>query len=198
MVFMEDLVMPGDKLGIEEEFAPSFTTYAEDGNVYSANVGTPKVSNGKMEVKNDKKNILFIKKGMLVTGIVEVDLGSVMFVSLDNIEVEGKRYIASMEGKIIVEKKRGFNKNSDSYNRDFVQCSAGDVILARIIDDDGDYYTLDLRGIESGVVHSNCKSCGSDLNYEGDDKLTCPNCKAFEFKKVSNLYNKPETIKSMV
>lgn len=48
---MEDsFVNPGDRLSMEEEYAPSVNTYVEDGVVYAAAVGNKVIKDGAIGV----------------------------------------------------------------------------------------------------------------------------------------------------
>ena len=75
-------------------------------------------------------------------------------------------------------------------------CGVGDTILARVLYNDKDSYTLSLNGNETGIIYSKCGECGSDMLSE-NNMLVCKECGHSERRKISSLYNKPEDIKKL-
>ncbi len=204
-------VMPGDKIGVEEEYVAAENTFVDDdGSIRATIAGTIVMNQGRISVINDKHNVKRFKRGMMVIGSVSDDVKSVMFVKLDNVRVNGAEYLALKDGKIITGRRRpmrgGFSRerergrDMDSGGRDAEprgkQCSVGDVILAKIGFEELDAFTLELDDANAGVVYAECEMCSSHLeaNAGVPGTLSCPACKHREQRKISALYGKPQEI----
>jgi exosome complex RNA-binding protein Csl4 len=203
------LVLPGDMLATEEEAAPSDNTYVDEGCIYSSIIGHASVKDGKISVHNHINEMRKIEKGMLVIGTVTDDLPAVSFVKIGTMFVDGKKYIAVKDGKLLVPKPRseGFGRGRHDDRRGgggFSQpgakmprlCSSGDVILARVLDDADDIYLLGVRDPECGVILSSCEVCGSKMGFNGRG-LSCPSCSHRQTRKVSQYYGRTEDIKRL-
>lgn len=202
----QQLVMPGEKVGVEEEFIPSENTYVDgDGIIRAAIVGSAVVREGKVSVINQKHDVKRIKRGMLVLGKVSDDLRSVMFVKLDNVKINGLEFLALKDGKIVNSARRPMGGGRDFGSREMREertakpCRVGDVIIARIIYEDPEIFTLGFNDPECGVIYAECEMCSEHL--EPDQKmqavLACPACKHREQRKISSLYSKPESIRKL-
>ena len=203
----ERLVMPGDRLGVEEEYTASDNTFVDesDGTIRSAIVGNVSIKEGKISVHSNVSEKKRYTRGMFVVGTVTDDVKAVMFVKLDKIEVKGVEWLAIKDGKIIMPRPmrgpprgmRDRNEEEKPQREESKPCSVGDVIIAKILYEDPEIYTLSLHEPETGVVLSNCELCDSPLTPMGPHMLECKACSHKADKKVSTLYGKPEAIKSL-
>ncbi len=198
-------VSPGEKLAMEEEYAPSSNTYVEDGAVYAAAAGVRLVKDGAIGVM-PLKEIMGLKRGMLVLGRVTDAMKSVIFVEINRISTGKKEYLPLKDGKIILRQQRQFGRGPGGRYGDRREmrpeqeerpCRAGDIVMAKVIAEENDTYVLSLNSPEAGVVHSTCSSCGGPLRTgERPDTLYCNACRMSEHKKLSSYYDKPEEIKN--
>ena len=101
MVEENAFVTPGEKIATEEEFASGNNTYVEEGVVYSAVIGNVVKTDGAVGVTTAGREIKIIGRDMLVIGVVTDDMKNVMFVKLDDINIEKKDYLALKDGKIV-------------------------------------------------------------------------------------------------
>lgn len=159
MVEENAFVTPGEKIATEEEFASGNNTYVEEGVVYSAVIGNVVKTDGAVGVTTAGREIKIIGRDMLVIGVVTDDMKNVMFVKLDDINIEKKDYLALKDGKIVAprprpqfgsrggDRDRG-NRFSSRNERSEKPCGIGDTILARVQYNDKDSYTLSLNGRE--------------------------------------------------
>ncbi len=207
------LVMPGDKIGIEEEFVAADNAYVDnDGSIRAAILGTVVKRDGKIGVVNEGHDIKRFKRGMFVLGRVSDDLRAVLFVKLDGIRVNGIEYMPLKDGKIVMMQRRppmGRGGGRDFHQRDgghrggqeqkaVKPCGVGDVIIARIAYDDPEIYTLSMEDSDSGVVYAECGLCSTHLEPGADaSALKCPVCEHRENKKVSPHYGKPDEIRKL-
>ena len=204
-----ELVMPGERLSTEEEFLPSSNTFVEAGNIYSLVPGRRVVEEGKIEVKSVGREIIKFKRNMLVLGTVVGDLKAVLFVDIDNMELGNKEYVAIKDGKVVLAHRGPPPRSGFGHDRDRGRpqgreqeerpASLSDIILARILFDEGEAFVLDMRGPETGVVNAVCDSCGATLDVSTHgDALMCPECKHIEHRKISSLYGRPSEIRKML
>lgn len=197
-------VSPGEKIATEEEFAAGSNTYSEEGVIYSSIIGRITKSDGVIGVSVSAREIKIIGKNMLVIGTVTDDMKNVMFVEINNINVERKDYLALKDGKILAPKPRSPRFSSRMGGREGrfssriekapKPCGIGDTILARVLYNDKDSYTLSLDGNDTGVVFSRCLVCGGEMERNEGSLLSCKECGHKEHKKISEYYNKPEDI----
>jgi len=199
------LVVPGEKIALEEEFNPGQNTYVENGVIYSSTFGIVSKADGAVSiVSGTGREIKIIDKGMLVIGNVTDDMRSVVFVELDTINVGHKEYLALKDGKIVLDKPRG-RPAMGSHGRDnrFHEareklCGVGDTILAKVLYNDKDSYALGLIGDEYGVVYAKCAQCSGDMDYDRSARLlVCKECGATERRKVSALYGDAKAIRAL-
>lgn len=211
----QELVMPGDRLGVEEEYTASDNTFIDesDGSIRSSIAGYVSINEGKISVHNPERDIRLLNRGMLILGTVTDDVKAVMFVKIDSIRTKNGEYLALKDGKIVMppkrrpERGRRFGRDGGEERheekpeqepeRESKPCGVGDVIIAKIFYEDPDIYTLSVTGPESGVVHSSCELCNSEMDAKGQDTLVCRECQHTQKRKVSSLYNQPEAIKRL-
>ncbi len=205
---MEDsFVNPGDRLSMEEEYAPAANTYVEDGVVYAAATGSKVVKDGAVGVA-PLRQIKRFDRGMSVLGRVTDNMKSVVFVAIDRVSSGNSEYVALKDGKIVIRPQRQFDRRGGRppYGGDRMggrggdseekPCRMGDTIIARVIAEENDIYMLGFGSPESGVVYSLCSVCNGPLQKgERPDTLNCPDCRRSEHKKLSVYFGKPEEIK---
>lgn len=207
-------VMPGDKVGVEEEFMPAENTFVDDdGVIRSAVVGHVQVSGGKISVHSTLHDVRKIEQGMMVLGTVTDDLHSVVFVRISNFENENGEHVATKDGKIIMDtgrpsrggrdgrggrgRPRPGEREAGRREEQVKLCGVGDIVLARVLFDDPDVYTLGVREPETGVIHAECEMCGGYMKHQGAGHLVCTECEHAQNRKVSSLYGNADEIKRL-
>lgn len=198
-------VMPGDKVGIEEEFIPAENTYTESGVIIASIMGEVQVKEGKISVVNKRHDIRKIKRGMFVIGVISDDLRSVMFVKLDNIQFNGVEYMALKDGKIVNSVRRPGGRDFRSRGPSVEEkkrktAMVGDVILAKVLYDDPEIFTLGMNESETGVICAECELCSTHLQVDKakPGMLSCQNCGHSEERKISSVYDKMEEITKLL
>jgi exosome complex component CSL4 len=200
-------VIPGERLSVEEELAPSDNTYSEDGIVYAASSGEVKIRENAVSVE-PIKHVIKIGRGMMVLGTVSNEMRSVAFVSIDSIRSKNRETLAIKDGKIITKSRGHFDRGGRGRMHDNPRdrggqveekpCKVGDTIIARVVGEDDDIYILSLATPEAGVVYARCSECGNFMEPSGGSMvLRCVGCKRSESRKISSYYGKPEEIKKL-
>ncbi len=181
------MVLPGDFVANEEEFMPGFGTYAEEGIVYSSNIGDLEKDMKKREVRIKVKTRipLFFKRGSVVYGVVAKVSENIAIVDISPARVGQFYYIPRPVTHVlpISEVRRGFVRDMRDEFR------TGDVIKAKILAVEKHSVTLTTRASDLGVVKAFCTQCRHPLVLE-KGKLVCKNCGNVERRKISVEYGK--------
>ncbi|MGC8571855.1 MAG: exosome complex RNA-binding protein Csl4 [Candidatus Micrarchaeia archaeon] len=173
----DSIVLPGDSLGVEEEYLSDEHTFIDKGIIRAAAVGKVKKEDGRLSLEPFKL-INKIQNNMIVIGKIVNNVGSAVFVKIDDIKIGKEEYLAIDDGKIIM--KKGYDHTSKP-------CSVGDIVLARVLDNEDSTYILDIYDYELGVIFSTCPLCGKPM-VQKNEFLTCNKCKYSVRKKISKFY----------
>ncbi|MHA1859907.1 MAG: exosome complex RNA-binding protein Csl4 [Candidatus Asgardarchaeia archaeon] len=176
-------VVPGEKLGVIEEYIPGYGTYEREGIIYASHPGFVLIDKleKKIKVFIPGKRVLKPSVGDVVIGIVSDVKDKVAFV--DIISSKNKRFSTPFSGIIFVNKiSREF---IDSARSAFM---SGDFIRAKVLKDTNPYQ-LTTIGRELGVITSHCSKCGALLKYRRRDMI-CSVCGNVERRKAAVDYNK--------
>lgn len=173
--------MPGELLGIEEEFFGNEKTFSEEGNVYSMVLGEKQVLNKQLQVVSPKfcRNL---SRGDLVIGVVQDLYDSVSLIEVQSADDSkerkaiGKTYCYMR----ITELSRG-GRYIENF-RQFIKI--GDILKARVIEVTplGTYLSIADEGL--GVLKAHCSNCHSQLTQHGR-LLSCGNCGNKENRKLA-------------
>ncbi|MHA1239097.1 MAG: exosome complex RNA-binding protein Csl4 [Candidatus Odinarchaeia archaeon] len=177
-----DLVLPGDKLGVIEEFMPGEGTYQENGVIYASKIGTVRidVKNKKVTVGLKVERPLLPKKGDMVIGQVSQVSARRALVSIGMIRDTPLPSIFS--GILLVKdvKKTYLTSVSDAFK-------PGDIIKASILDNRNNIFQLSTEAPNLGVIKAYCSKCGMPLIRIGRS-LKCPQCGNIERRKTASDY----------
>ncbi len=200
---LSEIVFPGDKLSTEEEFLPSRNVYIENGMIYSSAFGKLEMNEGKLGVSSAGRDVNPMRRGMFVLGTVVGAMKSVLFVEIENFSIGNKEFIAGKDGKIVLASRMPHGRmqhGHDSRQDEPKPAELGDVVLAKIIMEDKDIFTLGIRDAEAGVVYAICDTCGAPMQLDKHGEgLYCQACKRSAYRKISKFYdNAPEIEKAML
>jgi len=182
-----ELVLPGDYLGVIEEYLPSDGVKEENGNLIATRAGRVRINMEKMEISvepvTDTPPLPQVGDTVLAQ-VLEVK-PQVVIVQLLRIEGKGNREIATskLAGIHISQVKNGF---VEDMSKEF---KVGDIVRARVISNEKTPIQLTTKGPDLGVVYAFCSRCRTPLIRRGD-RLICPKCGNVETRKMSNLYRK--------
>lgn len=177
------VALPGDVVGIAEEFKAGKNTYKRGGNIIATTTGTIR--------ENHKRRVLsivpatstppIIAVGDTVIGKVFRVKDSVILLDIDTKKgAEGREILTSDFGEIHV------SNISSSYIKDTRrEYSQFDIVKAKVLD--ADSMRLSTADGDCGVLKALCSKCLTALDLV-DKKLGCPSCGNVETRKMSSDY----------
>ena len=178
----EELVFPGEKLAIIEEFLSGTGAYQQDGVVRSSELGKASFDLKKREVEITERvrELILPREELNIVG----EIGAVQrrMANVDIFIIDGKEIASPYTGVIHISNiSGGFVKNMGLAVR------SGDVIKAKIINTKNRIVQLSIEGAEYGVIYAFCSRCGTTLEYQ-KTRLQCPSCERVERRKVAKTY----------
>ena len=182
-----DLVLPGDYLGVIEEYLPGEGVKEENGELYAIRAGRVKIDPEKMEISieavTDTPPLPQVG-AVVIAKVIEVKPQAAI-VQLIKIEGRNNREIATskLAGIHISQVRNGYVEGMSS------EFKIGDIVRARVIANEKSPIQLSTKGPDLGVIYALCSRCRAPLVRRGD-KLVCPRCGHVETRKLSSLYRK--------
>jgi len=178
----ENKTIPGDKIGIIEEFESGKNTFEDGHNVRATVIGT---------VEIDKKSRIAQVQNIRTSGIPEVDdvvIGTVAAVMSSMIAVS-INYVNNIRTKSNVEcicQTRHFRKKNIAL--------LNDIVVLRIIAHKNGTIHASINEPEFGVLFTKCKKCGGPV-IPMRDAIKCTECNWIDERKLSNNFGKNNFIK---
>jgi exosome complex component CSL4 len=176
------LVLPGERLGVIEEFIPDSGTYVKDGVIYSKIVGR-----ALMDLLNKRVSVYPIINGAVVPKVSAIVLGQVGNAQSDNVlvrifRVGPKKISGVFTGILHISDvaERYVNSMNDV-------CKPGDIIRAKVISEKNRIYHLSTNDNGLGVVYGFCSRCANLLEPKRHE-MVCPKCGNVEERKLAPDY----------
>jgi len=178
------LVVPGEKLGVVEEFSPGQGAYEENGTIYAQLVGHTLVDLLKkvVSVHPRVRTPIIPTEGATVLGIVANAQGRVATVSI--LKIDDHVLQTPFVGVLHI------SSSSPSYEKDMADvCKALDIVRARVMNVKNRDPQLTTIGRGLGVVKAFCSRCGHVLVRKGH-ALQCESCGNIERRKIAEDYGR--------
>ncbi|NLE06236.1 MAG: exosome complex RNA-binding protein Csl4 [Crenarchaeota archaeon] len=181
------LVLPGERLGVIEEFIPDAGTYVKDGVIYSKIIGR-----ALMDMLNKRVCVYPLNNGVVVPKVGAKVVGQVGNAQSDNVlvrifEVGTKKKMSGVFSGIL-----HISDVSDRYTNSMNEvCKPGDIIRAKVISEKNQIFHLTTADRTLGVLHAFCSTCGSLLEQEKHE-MRCQKCGNIERRKTASDYGKEE------
>jgi exosome complex component CSL4 len=180
------LVLPGERLGVIEEFIPDAGTYVKDGVIFSKVVGR-----SLMDLQTRRVSVYPVVDGVVVPKVGTVVIGQIGNAQSDNVLVKifriGNKKLSGNFGGIL-----HVSDVSDRYVDQISDvCKPGDIIRAKVISDKNQVFHLSMNDKGLGVLYGFCSRCGTLLEPHGYD-LKCPKDGNVETRKISPDYSKEQ------
>jgi exosome complex component CSL4 len=177
-------VLPGERLGVIEEFTADAGTYVKEGVIHSGVVG--QVSFDRL---NKRVSVYPLVHEALVPKVGSTVLGQVTSVQAENANMR----IFKIDDKPISGVFSGVLHISD-VEQSYVEsmsdvCKLSDIIRARVISQNNQVYHLSTKDKDLGVVYAFCSHCGYTLELKRQG-MYCPRCGKIEKRKMALDYGK--------
>ncbi len=178
------LVVPGERLGVIEEFIPDSGTYVKDGVIYSKIVGRALV-----DLLNKRVSVYPLVNGELVPKVSSMVVGQIGNAQSDNVlvrifKIENKRLSGEFSGILHISDVS--DRYIDSMND---VCKPGDIVRAKVISGKNRIFHLSTNDKNLGIVYAFCSRCGNLLEPQRYE-LHCPKCGNTENRKIAPDYGK--------
>jgi len=177
-------VVPGERLGVIEEFTPDPETYVKEGIIYSKVIGRAllDLSNKRVSVHPLVHRARVPKVGSIVTGqvsTIQTENASARIFEIDNKQLSG-----SFTGVLHIS-----DVQLSYVESMFNVCKPGDIIRAKVISEKNQVYHLSTKDKNLGVVYAFCSRCGYALESKRQT-MYCPRCGKLEKRKSALDYGK--------
>ena len=180
------LVVPGEQLGVIEEFVPDLGTYVKDGVIHSKVLGR-----ALLDLSTRHVSVFPASHGPKVPRVTSIVVGQVSSVQNENANVRifrvGKEDISGFFSGIL--------HISDVQMRYvdsmFDVCKPSDIIRAKVISDKNRMFHLSTQDKDLGVLYAFCTNCGFLLEPRRMS-MHCPRCGRIEKRKTAFDYGKGE------
>ncbi|MDD3791962.1 MAG: exosome complex RNA-binding protein Csl4 [Candidatus Bathyarchaeota archaeon] len=178
------LVLPGERLGVIEEFIPDSGTYVKDGVIFSKIIGR-----SLLDLQNRRVSVYPIAKEAIVPKVGSVIIGQIGNAQSDNVLVKifkvGKKKISGNFGGIL-----HVSDVSDRYVDSMSDvCKPGDIVKAKVISEKNQVFHLTTNDKGLGILYAFC-SRDATLLVQDKYNLKCPKCGNIERRKMSLDYNR--------
>ena len=180
------LVLPGERLGVIEEFIPDSGTYVKDGVIYSKIVGRTL-----MDLLSKRVSVYPLITGAFVPKVSATVVGQVGNAQSDNVlvrifKIGSKRLSGVFTGILhISDVQERYVKSMNDV------CKPGDIIRTKVISNKNQVSHLSTKAKDLGVMYAFCSSCSSLLEPKRH-QMQCPKCGNIERRKITLDYGKEE------
>jgi exosome complex component CSL4 len=178
------VVVPGERLGVIEEFIPDANTFVTDGVIHAKVIGR-----ALFDLAHKRVSVYKLAQGGKVPTTGSTILGQV---SHTQSEIAGVR-IFDVGGKEVSDVFTGILHISDVHLRYvdsmFDVCKPGDIVRARVISEKNRTYHLYTKDKNLGVIYAFCSNCGGMLEPRRYS-MHCPKCGRMERRKTAFDYGR--------
>lgn len=181
-----DFVLPGDVLGVTEEFVPSEWTYEDEGRIKSLVVGTVSIDekNKKIAIVPKTGTPSCLEVGRSIVGQVSEVRGQRASVKIEKLKDNSRELTTSFVGGIhISQAQKGYlSKLTEAFR-------IGDIVEAKVTKIIGlDNVDLTTANEELGVLKAMCTKCRHYMVKADKNEVVCLNCGKKERRKLSAHY----------
>ena len=174
-------VLPGDKLGVIEQYLPGTGTYEKEGTIYAHFTGNARIDlkNKRVTVVPTTRTATLPKEGTTIIASVihATDKMATVDIWRINDATLHKPFTAMLH----------ISSSSPRYERNMSDvCKAGDIIRARVIEINR-IPQLTTAGRGLGVIKAFCSKCGAVLEFK-NRRLECSSCGNLERRRLAEDY----------
>jgi exosome complex component CSL4 len=180
------MVVPGDRLGVIEEFTLGPGTYEQNGTIYSQTTGR-----ALMDLLNKQVSVFPKVHVSSVPHVGSTVIGQVSDVQSKQATLRifqiGDRLLSGFFSGLL-----HISDVSQRYVESMYEvCKAGDIVRARVISEKNRVFHLTTNDKDLGVIYGFCSRCGYSL-VQKRFIMRCPECGNSERRKTAQDYGKGE------
>jgi exosome complex component CSL4 len=180
-----DHVLPGERLGVIEEFIPGAGTFQDQDDAIYANItGNVHINmkERKISVESTTRTPLYPQRNDIVFG--EIQSVSKKSATINIFRIRDVPCPVPFSAFLYIKESVGgyVDQMQDLF-------APGDIILARVQQQSEGLTHLSTVGSRFGVLRAYCSRCGEPLSLKGA-RLECPQCGNVEKRKLANSYGK--------
>jgi len=181
--------VPGELLGVAEEFTPSSNVYQENYNIRSKVLGNIRLDQSTRTVAVVPKAPIrgLPKVGDEVIGIVDQTQSGLVMIRIK--EINGRPVQSEFIGLIILRAQQ-FDRE-----RGRIVIKLGDIVRAKVISLLNNVIHLSINGEHYGVLHTVCSSCGGKVQQIGR-RILCTQCKTVDERKLTDDFGRFKNIQT--
>ncbi|MDR2624345.1 MAG: exosome complex RNA-binding protein Csl4 [Methanobrevibacter sp.] len=180
-----DFVMPGDVIGVSEQYLPGAWTYEDDGYIKAAVIGNISINRHEIAIVPRTTTPLLLKVGDIIVGQITDIKGQRAMIDVQA-SIDSSRELAlPYSGAIhISHVKKGYlEKLTDAFK-------IGDIIEGKVVKIMGDNIDINTEDPEHGVLKAMCSRCRGFMDpTDSKDTLYCESCNRKEKRKISLNYD---------
>jgi exosome complex component CSL4 len=178
------LAVPGDRLGVIEEFIPDAGTYVKDGVIYSKVIGRVLI-----DLVHRRVSVHQLIGPSKVPAVGTIVLAQVSNAQSDTAGARifeiGEEGINGVFTGILHVSDVALNYVDSMHD----VCKSGDIIRAKVVSDKNQTYHLSTKEKNLGVVYAFCSNCGTLLEPKRQG-MHCAKCGRIEKRKTASDYGK--------
>jgi len=181
-----DFVLPGDALGVTEEYDPADWTFDDEGKIRSLVAGTVSLDNRNKKIsiipKTNYPSIL--KNGVVVFGQISEVRGQRALMKIEGVKDTKRSLVTNFSGGIhISQADKGYvAKLTDEFH-------IGDLVEAKVTKIIGlDNVDLTTAEKELGVIKAMCTNCRAYMKQMSKNEVLCLDDGRKERRKISSNY----------
>jgi exosome complex component CSL4 len=178
-------VVPGERIGVIEEFIPDSGTYVKDGVIHVRDVGYLLVDSvsRKVYVHPVTRGVCIPRIGSIVVGHVVNIQSAMAFIRIMKI---GRRFSSGFFTGVL-----HVSDIDVKYTKNILDAlKVGDLVRAKVISEANRTFHLTTKGENLGVILALCSKCGEILTLKSkrSKKLYCGECGNTETRKIASDY----------
>lgn len=180
---MSEIVLPGDEVGVVEEYVGEGFVYEDRGVLRAATIGVVRRDPAKHVLRVERSGRIpnIPTKGDMVYGVVSDVKPKIVVVDL--VAMDKRVFQPPFTGLLPISMISG--GRIDSAENLFTE---SDIIVARV-ESENSPFIITTRYPELGVILARCRNCGAMLEYDPKSRnLVCPACGARDHRKLSSNY----------
>jgi exosome complex component CSL4 len=188
-----DSVLPGERLGVIEEFLPGEGTFQdEDDVIYASITGLVHIDmkERKISVEATTRKPLYPTRNDVVLGVIQHVTKKSAVVNI--FQIEDQECPVSFSGYLFIKNAAGgyIDQMRDLF-------APGDIIIARVQQHADGVAQLSTVGSRFGVIQASCSRCGEPLHLQRQ-RLECVECGNYEKRKLAQNYGQIPGLESPV